>query len=224
MTGQIKRIEKISDIINTKKVFDIDIEISEEIEYLRQNISRSKIFDNIPDKKSASELIQKDSTPPKWCRFLYKIIKSLRFHSCLELGTCLGFSSAYILAALPSGGKLISIEGLEDRADIARNNLKTLGFNNFKIYTGQFSQVLPDILKNNKFDFVFIDGHHKEIPTLKYFDMIYPRLLDQSIIIIDDIHWPTEMKPAWDKIKKDDRVCRSYTLGKWGLCMIKKHT
>ena len=230
MTGQIKSnnkmnwIENLSNIINNKNSLEIDNSIIENIEKLRQNISKSKIFAKHPDKKSTKELIQKDSTPPEWGQFLYKIVKSFRFHNCLELGTCLGFSGAYIMAALPPSGKLISIEGLEDRANIAHDHLKALDFNNFKIYTGQFSQVLPNILKNNKFDFAFIDGHHKERPTLKYFDMIYPQLFDQSLIIIDDIHWPTEMKPAWDKIKKDDRISRSFTLGKWGLCVINKHT
>lgn len=199
-----------------------DLPIFKDIEKIRQEIYQSKLFTDNPKKKSAQELIDKDSTPPQWGRFLFNIVKEFKFYSCLELGTCLGFSAAYIAAGISPKGRLTSIEGLPDRAQIAKKSLQKLNLKNVEIISLQFSQALPAVLAKNKFDFVFIDGHHRKEATLRYFDMIYPQLENNSVVIIDDIHWPTEMQPAWDIIKKDLRIKHTYTIKKWGICLIQK--
>jgi predicted O-methyltransferase YrrM len=199
-----------------------NLPIFKDIERIRQEIYQSKLFADNPKKKSARELIDKDSTPPQWGRFLFNIVKECKFSNCLELGTCLGFSTAYIAAGLSPKGRLTSIEGLLDRAQIAKKSLKKLNLKNIEVIPLQFSQALPDILAKNLFDFVFIDGHHKKDATLRYFDMIYPQLDKNALVIIDDIHWPTEMQPAWDIINKDRRIKHTYTIKKWGIGLIQK--
>ncbi len=216
--------DKLNDLIQefqTNNFSQINNEIFLKIETSREKISKSPVFDYHPQKKSAAELIEKDTTSPAWGRFLYLLIKTFNFKSCLELGTCLGFSGAYILASLNGNGKLISLEGLTDRAQLAKQMWKRLGFNNFKIEIGQFGNILPKILEKNHFDFVFIDGHHKKEATLRYFNMIYPKLLKNAIIVIDDIHWPTEMRPAWKIIQRDIRIVQAHTVDKWGICLMK---
>lgn len=115
----------------------------------------------------------------------------------LELGTCVGFSSAYFALFAPSA-EIITIEGDPQIAAIARKNHKNLGVENqVHVECGRFDLVLPEILKDNKFDLAFIDGHHDKAATLAYFSQIEPHISENGAILFDDISWSDGMKEAW---------------------------
>jgi predicted O-methyltransferase YrrM len=171
---------------------------------------------------SMHDLCKVSSTPHEWGLILFKMIRTFKPKYCLELGTCIGISSIYQLAALQlnKSGKLATIEGAEPLIHIAESNFKKMNFNNYEIYKGQFSVVLPNLLnKNNLIDFVFIDGHHNEQATLDYFNMIYPFLNNNAILIFDDINWSLGMRKAWRILKKDERISFTIDLFKWGICV-----
>ena len=44
---------------------------------------------------------------------------------------------------------------------------------------------------------VFVDGNHRWIPTLRYFETLMPMISESGMIIFDDIHWSGEMEDAW---------------------------
>lgn len=118
----------------------------------------------------------------------------------LELGTCVGFSSAYFALFAPSC-EVITIEGDPQIAAIARKNHKILGVENqVRVECGRFDLVLLEILKNKKFDLAFIDGHHDKIATLSYFLQIEPHIAENGAILFDDISWSNGMKEAWSLI------------------------
>ncbi len=83
---------------------------------------------------------------------------------------------------------------------------------------GNFDKTLPLILSdagglaNKEIDLAFIDGNHRLMPTLHYFDLIKPRISMDGLIIFDDIHWSREMEMAWNKIKADPKVTLSIDL------------
>lgn len=159
-----------------------------------------------------------------WSILLFRLIRNFQPLNCLELGTGFGVSTAYQAAALNFNGtgKITSIEGAEPLALLAESHLNSLNLNNFSIILGKFSDKLPKLLKNNTFDFVFIDGHHSEEATVEYFELIKPYLTDEAIIIFDDITWSQGMKRAWKTILEDENITISIDMLKMGLIYFDK--
>lgn len=165
------------------------------------------------------------SSKKKWGRLIFKIIREFKPINCLELGTSLGISASYQILALKLNGKgnLTTIEGSKERAKIANESLKGLDYKEYQILTGKFSDVLPNILNQNKLiDFAFIDGHHNKNATQGYFELLYPYLSNTSILIFDDINWSNEMKSVWKDISNDPKISVSFDLYNWGICLINK--
>ena len=79
-----------------------------------------------------AELCVTRSNSAEEALFLFRIVRFLRPFRCLELGTCLGISAAYIATALKlnGAGHLISIEGCPTLVHIAKQNLHHLCLGN----------------------------------------------------------------------------------------------
>jgi predicted O-methyltransferase YrrM len=172
-----------------------------------------------------SEVCRKSSLPDKWGKLLFKLIRKTKPEHCLELGTCLGISAAYQLAALRLNekGRLTSIEGAVEFVNIVKENFPLEENKNFLPLQGKFTDVLPGVLsKNISFDFVFVDGHHDKNATLQYFELLFPSFQDTSIVIFDDINWSKGMKETWNLLKNDERIKYSLDLHKWGIGIICK--
>lgn len=172
-----------------------------------------------------SSMYKDCSTPEKWGELLFRLVREFKPHNCLELGTCLGISASYQLLAiqLNKKGKLTTIEGAQELGKLAQRKLKEFTLANFELLNGRFIDILPHILeKESQYDYVFIDGHHDEDATLKYFNMIYPKLAEKSIVIFDDINWSGGMVKFWKGMITDSRISISFDLYKLGVCYINK--
>ena len=66
-----------------------------------------------------------------------------------------------------------------------------------------------------------MDGNHRKEPTLRYFRLILEKINNNSVIIVDDIHWSSEMEEAWEEIKSDPAVHMSIDLFFMGLVFFK---
>ncbi|MGE5313825.1 MAG: O-methyltransferase [Acidobacteriota bacterium] len=173
------------------------------------------------------ELCRSSSKPPKWSLFLFRLVRAFAPCTCIELGTCLGISGAYIGAALALNGKgrLITIEGAESLAKASRRNFDELGLPSIEVVPGRFQDVLPCVLESAKeIQMVFIDGHHDGPSTLRYFETIVPSLADNAIVIFDDIAWSKEMHEAWKALERHPRVRLSADMFDMGLCCIGTQT
>ncbi len=169
-----------------------------------------------------SKLTHTSSVKKKYGRLLYKIVALRNPNHILELGTSFGISAMYIAAATNSS--VITVEGCENRIAIARQNIEKASLNNIEILNMDFLSAITNFGKNNrkKFDFVFIDGDHQYVSTLKYFNMLKPLLHERSLLILDDIHESPEMNKAWKKIKDDDFVTISFDIFQFGLLLFIK--
>ncbi|MDR3218823.1 MAG: class I SAM-dependent methyltransferase [Dysgonamonadaceae bacterium] len=164
------------------------------------------------------------SKPALWAFLLFNLIKIFQPLRALELGTCIGISASYQATAqkLNGKGRLITIEGSEAIAALARKNIRSLQLDNVEVVCGRFKDVLPAVLQDNQpFDCVFIDGHHDEQATIDYFEMILPALSSGALLIFDDISWSVGMKNAWQKISCDERIALAVDLKMLGLCLIR---
>lgn len=165
------------------------------------------------------------SSGPTWGRRLFNVISATKPENCLELGTCLGISAAYQAAALreTGTGKLITLEGSPDLAAVARRNLTGLGLGNVEVRIGSFAETLQPALDDlPSIDFAFIDGHHDEEATLRYFQMILPHTANGALLIFDDIRWSRGMRRAWRRIAAHPSTQSTLDLRRWGICLVSR--
>jgi predicted O-methyltransferase YrrM len=158
-----------------------------------------------------------------WMLILFKIIRKFKPASCIELGTGLGLSTSFQASALHlnGNGKIVTLEGAEPLASIAKKNFQTLDLSNIDLVTGGFQGTLCEVLNQNKpFDYAFIDGHLDGKATMSNFEKIILCCEDKAVIIIDNISGTRSMKKTWKNIESDERVKLSLNLRQMGICVI----
>lgn len=169
------------------------------------------------------ERLCRNSKSYPWTHLLFKLIRELKPSVCLELGTCLGITGAYQTAALEinQSGKLLTLEGAEPLAALALDNFKRLSLSRATVRVGRFQDILGDVLRQEApIDFVFIDGHHDGLATIRYFEEILPFLSEGAVLVFDDILLYETMKRAWQQIRGHRQVKTSIDLRFIGLCVI----
>lgn len=172
--------------------------------------------------KQINQIAKNALKSPHLAQLIYRIAKNHQATELIELGTCLGITSAYLANAQPES-KIITIEGCPATAAIAKENFAGLGLNNVELITGNFNTKLPKILKEKeKLDFVYIDGNHTKEATLNYFNWCLPKVHEGSLLIFDDIYWSKGMKEAWEEIKSHPEVTITVDLFWIGLVYFRK--
>jgi predicted O-methyltransferase YrrM len=158
-----------------------------------------------------------------WSIILFKLIRKLKPDSCVELGSCVGISASYQAAALKINGtgKLITLEGSPETANIARETLGILNHKHAAVVTGPFHKTLEGALESAKpIDFFLNDGHHDHDAVIQYFNQSLPNLAPEAVIVFDDISWSPGMKKAWTEIEEDPRVAASIDLQRLGIAVM----
>jgi predicted O-methyltransferase YrrM len=168
----------------------------------------------------SAQLLKEVSISKKNGTLLHHLVSHYKLDICIELGTSLGMSTAYLSN---NTNTVISIEGNKELASISHKMLKNAGIKNIKLINGNFDDVLENIFKENlTFDLLFIDGNHTEEATLAYFEMALKYLSEKSIIVFDDINWSIGMKNAWCTIIKHTEVEVSIDLFRQGIVFFDK--
>ncbi len=161
--------------------------------------------------------IRKSATPAKDGQILFRTALFQQSRNILELGTSLGFGTAY-LAAHHSKARVISIDHDAKVQSFAKNNLEELGIVNVKLLNASFDDELEKQLNLlGTVDLIFFDGNHKREATLRYFNTSLPFITNKSIFIFHDIHWSHDMYQAWQEIYNNDKVSASFELMNMGL-------
>lgn len=172
--------------------------------------------------KHVKTLAKNALKPAKLAQLIHRLAADAQPDNIIELGTCLGLTTAYLASAAPQA-QIISIEGCPETAAIAEENLSNLGITNSGVLVGNFDKLLPEVISLlPKLDFVFIDGNHRKDATLNYFRMCLPKLSEKSIMIFDDIYWSSGMKEAWNEIKAHPGVTVTIDLFWIGLVFVRK--
>jgi predicted O-methyltransferase YrrM len=164
------------------------------------------------------------SKPRVWATLLFHLIRHSQPRLCVELGACLGISAAYQASALELNGqgRLVTFEGAPPFAVVAVQTLRSLGLHRrAEVVVGRFDDTLDSILGGaEKIDYVFVDGHHDEQATVRYFNRFLPHLAKQAIMVFDDISWSPGMRRAWQHISSDARVDVSLDFSSIGVCLM----
>ena len=125
------------------------------------------------------------------CHFLHLIIKASNIKNVLEIGTFTGLSALSIALALPDDGNLIALDKNEEISNIAVNFFKKA--NQDKKIQIMINPALDslEILKNNKFDMVFIDAD--KMNYKEYYERSLNLMDKGGLIIIDNVLWHGEV-------------------------------
>lgn len=158
------------------------------------------------------------SVRPRYGHILHQIVRYFNPRVVLELGTCLGISTRYLLNSF-QGSHFYSIEGSPERHAVAQTHLKDKNRGNIFLIQDSFENALPDILAgHSSIDLAFIDGNHTFQSTGQYFSVLLPYLNANSILVFDDIHWSEGMLNAWKEICQNLQVSLTIDLFQFGIC------
>ncbi|MBP8849099.1 MAG: class I SAM-dependent methyltransferase [Breznakibacter sp.] len=175
----------------------------------------SKVFKEKHRKVGAIAL---NCTTPEWkAKTIFRIIQETKPKTLIELGTSLGIGTIY-LGCSNRNAKLYTLEGCPSLAAIAQEGIDKFALKNTQIKIGAFNETLPKILDlEEHIDFVYLDGDHTKESTLRYFNLLLPKLNSNSVVIMDDIYWSEEMTQAWKIITKMEEVRVSFDIFHMGI-------
>ena len=206
----------------------------QQIEQQRKSLLQNKSLISVEDfgagsgmlktnKRRINSIAKSSLKSKKYAQLLHRIAQYYKPKTILELGTSFGITTSYLAKSNEKTTKIITLEGDPEIAEIAQKTFSELQLNNIEISVGDFNHSLPKYLVSKPvINMVFIDGNHRRLPTLDYFNQILPHTDSSSIVIFDDIHWSSEMEAAWEEIKHHPSVTLSIDLFFIGLIFFRK--
>lgn len=154
---------------------------------------------------------------PETGRRLFRLVNHYQPETVVELGSSLGISTAY-LASARRRSKVFAVEGNPALGRQARRNWDWLGLDNIRLRTATFDEALPAILSEiDRLDLLFLDGDHRQEPSMRYFEQCLTKTHSGSIFIIADIHWSAGMEAAWAEMRAHPSVRLSIDLFQMGV-------
>jgi predicted O-methyltransferase YrrM len=217
----------IKNVLSDKKIYAC----YSKIEQRRKELLANNVLIEVEDFGAGSSLIASSSRKvnaiaassvksKKYGQLLFRMIQYYQPSSLLELGTSLGITSSYLSQGNPSA-KLITCEGASKIAAIAQQTFDTMGLDNIEIIEGDFTKTLPLLFSRMKtVGFAFVDGNHRKSSTIQYFQQLVDHSLPNSIFVMDDIHWSSEMEEAWSCIQQNPAVTLTIDLFFMGVVFI----
>lgn len=235
-----------TDIEACRKAMLLDERVLEFVDYgsaieLRRLENANGVTDGLglTNKRLVKDIAKGSLAKRKYAQMLYRLVNWLgasrslenvrrvdsnvdfRGLTIVELGTSLGVTTAY-LAAADSRNKVLTYEGCEAVASVAKENWKTLELKNITCRVGEIDvEVLARDV--DSVDVAFIDANHTYAGTREYFNVLADKVVEKSVIVVDDIHHSAEMERAWQEICADERVTSTMDLYQMGLVFFDKH-
>ena len=155
----------------------------------------------------------------KWGVVLYLIARDFESNTVFELGACAGISAMYLSSA-QSVEKLITVEGSEPLAEIAKESLKKCKY--ARVVNSLFDEAIDlELSAGDKVDLAYIDGHHEKVATIHYLNRLFPFLKGGAVVLFDDVSWSSDMREAWEVVSKNPKFSHAIDFGTIGVCILK---
>jgi predicted O-methyltransferase YrrM len=125
---------------------------------------------------------------PNQGKLLHLLARGIGARTILEIGTLGGYSAIWLARALPSGGRLITLEADPRNAEIARINIARTGLGDvIDVRLGRALDTLPQLAAEGlePFDLTFIDADKPS--NADYFDWAVKLSRPGSVIIVDNV-------------------------------------
>ncbi|WP_002148679.1 O-methyltransferase [Bacillus cereus] len=150
-------------------------------------IPKDSILEEVLQANASANLPAYDVSPTQG-KFLQLLVQIQGARNILEIGTLGGYSTIWLARALPSGGRIVTLEASEKHAEIARSNIERANLNDrIEIRVGLALDSLKQI-ENEKyepFDFIFIDADKQTNPA--YFEWALKLSRPGTVIIGDNV-------------------------------------
>jgi predicted O-methyltransferase YrrM len=126
------------------------------------------------------------SVSPPQGKFLHLLARIAGARRILEIGTLGGYSTIWLARALPTDGRLVTLEFDSKHASVARENLSAAGLDDrVEVLVGRALDTLPSLPANEPFDLVFIDADKPSTPDYVRWALKLTR--PGSIIVVDNV-------------------------------------
>jgi caffeoyl-CoA O-methyltransferase len=119
-------------------------------------------------------------------RVLAMFSKMIRPRVVLEIGTYLGYSALCFSEGLAEGGKVITVDVVEETNMVARSfAAKTEYADRIDFRLGNAIDIIPTL--NETFDLVFIDADKPNYSN--YYNLVFDKLRPGGFILADNVLW-----------------------------------
>jgi predicted O-methyltransferase YrrM len=126
-------------------------------------------------------------SPPQG-KLLHLLVRAMGAHNVLEIGTLGGYSTIWMARALPSGGRVLTLEADAKHAEVAWTNFARASLTGvIEQRLGPALDTLPKIAAEGlgPFDLIFIDANKSTMA--EYFEWSLKLSRPGSIIIADNV-------------------------------------
>jgi len=171
---------------------------------------------------SYAHFVRTSAVSPVYGRMLARLVKFTRPERVIELGTGTGISAMYMASANPAI-PVYTVEANPWLAEQAKVLFESGRFSNIRQVSGTFDKTIESMLGPGQEKLmVFMDGDHTYKATIRYFNLFFPHLHPESIIILDDIRWSEEMYAAWKEIGRHPSVTVTIDLFFMGIVIFRR--
>ena len=137
---------------------------------------------------SAAAALPPHEVSPTQGKLLELLARIQRARTILEIGTLGGYSTIWLARALPSDGRLVTLEADARYAEVARANLAHAGLDGFvEVRVGPALETLAQLVAEHAdpFDLVFIDADKRANP--EYLESALELSRPGTVIVADNV-------------------------------------
>lgn len=128
---------------------------------------------------------------PEQGQLMAMLVRITGARRCLEIGTFVGYGTAWMAGALPAGGRITTCEIEPRYAEIARRHWQKLGIlDRIDLRMGPALETIEQ-LESGSFDLAFIDADKERYPL--YYKSALRLLRPGGLMLIDNVFWGGEV-------------------------------
>lgn len=179
----------------------------------------SKVFK--PNQRQVKKVAASVGSSYKRAKLLNRIVSYFQIESALELGTSLGLRS--LAMSLENKVQLTTLEACPNTLNRAKQLFEEMNCQDrIKTVNKDFQSYINELPSEQKFDLIFIDGHHNYEAAISYFNQLLKHKHNDSVFVFDDIHRLNGMEKAWEEICQSQEVTVSIDTFQWGFVFFRK--
>ena len=147
--------------------------------------------------------------PPVTGRALQLLLKAKGARRVLEVGTLTGYSAVWMARALPSDGRLLTLEADPVAAEAARSFLAKGGLEDrVEVREGRAQELLPE-LDGGAYDAIFLDADKAGL--VRYADEAARLLAPGGLLLADNALWKGRVVEP-DRMDDDTRAVHEFNV------------
>jgi predicted O-methyltransferase YrrM len=172
-------------------------------------------------RQTVGEATCEASNPRVIGELLHWLVRESDAHSAVELGTCMGFSAAYIASALPADGRLLTLDRVDDFVRRAKQLLAETGLaDRVEVRKADFRSIDLRSATGERFDLAYKDGAHNAGATLEFLRECPAWCRPGALVLMDDLDHGGGMDTAWAEGTAGPAFAGALSLGRTGIARL----